>query len=252
MLVILLSFFSTGTANAQHIFSFGVESGFSTNTFFYSNSIGSRLSKTKANGTIGFAMDYAVNRWLVEGGAFGLYSNSPHFIFNVDNGSLAQQENPEGAVMDLVYLPIKVGYKIPIFKGKMIITPKMGFGLLHSLNGTGRIYTWADGVADLSLIISGNIPEDPGVTVGYGYRPCKNSMAFDSSISLSLNLHKFLLLNLNVSTITPLRPIYYENIKHFGETQTVYASSAQVGPIIITTLGFAFAIPIAKEPVNMD
>jgi hypothetical protein len=252
MLVSLVFIFNMGTAIAQHVLSFGVVSGFSTNTFFYSNNTGSRLSKTKANGTIGFALDCSVNHWLVEGGAFGFYSNSPHFIFNVENGSLALQENPQDAVMDLVYLPIRVGYIIPILKGKMMISPKMGVGLMHSLNGAGRVYTWADGVADLSLIISGNIPEEPGVTVGYGYRPYKNSMAFDASISLSFNLHKFLLLNFNIRTIMPLRPIYYESIKHFGETHTVFASSTQVGPITTATLGFAFAIPFSKEPESID
>jgi hypothetical protein len=252
LLIYLYTILNPSAANAQRVLYFGVESGFASNTYFYTNNIGHRLNKTNVNATVGFVVGHSINNWFFESGAYGIYSNSPYFIFNVDNNTLTPKENSEGAVMDLVYLPIRAGYMIPILKGKIKITPKMGVGLMHSLNGAGRVYTWAHGVADLSLIVSGNFPEDPGVSVGYGYQPYTNSMAFDASIALSYKLHKFLQLNFNVRVLSPLKPLYFENIKHFGETYTVYATSTQVGPVISANLGFAFAIPFATTQVEVE
>jgi hypothetical protein len=64
---------------------------------------------------------------------------------------------------------------------------------------------------------------------------------------LSYTLHKFLQLNFNVVAISALKPLYYENIKHFGETQTIFTTSTQTGPAVSATLGFAFTIPFTKE-----
>lgn len=237
----------TAGLSAQNSIHFGVESGLTSSNYFYSSTLPKTKSKVTFDGTVGLTVAFLHNAFLVETGVFGVYSRPPFFVYNTLSSSFSVESNTNGSTLDMAYFPIRAGYNINTSRKRFTISPKLGIGLFHSLNGTDNTSIWADGVDDISLIISGNVPEDPGVTVGYGYHPNKNVLAVDASISLSYTLHKFLLLNFNLIAVSALKPLYYESIKHFGQTQTVYATSTQTSPAISATIGFAFTIPFTKE-----
>lgn len=238
--------FSIGLT-AQNSFHFGVQSGLNSSSYFYSSTLPKTKSAVIFDGTVGPTVTFLHNAFLVETGIFGIYSRPPYFVYNTISSSFSVESNKNGSTLDLIYIPIRFGYNFSALKNRLTISPKLGLGVYHSLNGTGNTNIWANGVDDISLIISGNIPEDPGVTIGYGYRPYKNVLAVDASILLSYSIHKFLQLNFNVIATSTQKPLYYENIKHFGQTQTVYATSTQTGLTISSTIGFAFTIPFNKE-----
>lgn len=245
--ILFLSAILSNYLYSQRSIQFGIQSGIVSNSYFYSSTLTNSKSTVNFEGTVGVTVAFLHNAFLLETGVYGIYSQPPYFIYNTLSNSYSIKPNTNGSTLDMAYTPIRIGYNINTSRKRLTISPKLGIGLYHMLNGTGNTHIWADGVDDINLILSGNIPEDPGVTVGYGYNPFNNIFAIDASISLNYTLHKFLQVKLNLFTVSAFKPLYYENINHFGQTQTVYATSTQTGTNFSATIGFSFTIPFVNE-----
>lgn len=231
----------------QTAYQIGLETGLIRSRYFYSSNGSTGRIATVSDGFVGFRIGMVRNRFVSEAGIGGLSNQTPCFVPGATGNPPVRMTN--GAMhIDLRSYSVSVGYRYLFFANRLNITPKMGFGVLHSLNGRHNISLWTDGPVSLEQLITGNIPHDPGVTIANGHRPGNYIVNLNSGVEASYSIHPMLQFSLGITGIMPLAPVFYEHITQFTQAEPIAATTAQTGPLALFNVGIRLVLPARVTP----
>ncbi len=224
----------------------GIETGIlRSNYLFSSNATPNRIATiTDGHFVLRFGINF--NHLTFETGISGISNRTPYFIPNSSGTPSVNHGADRFFHIDLRHFPLNAGFRFEIIKN-MEIVPKIGIGLLTSLNGSRNISFWADGPITIEQIVSGNITQDPGVTVAIGHRPSSTFFTFQAAIETNYTVSNFIQIAAGANSTMPAKSIYYENITQYTTSQPLEGTALQNGPLLIFYGSIRVFIPSFKD-----
>lgn len=223
----------------------GIESGIALSNYQFVSNTAPASNAATTDGHVGFRLGVNYNRFNFETGIAGISNRTPYFIPNSSGTPSVNHGADRFFHIDLRHFTLNAGYRFEIIKN-MEIVPKIGIGLLTSLNGSRNISFWADGPITFEQIVSGNIPQDPGITVANGHRPNSTFFTMQAIIETNYLVSSFIQIAAGANSTMPAKTIYYENITQHTTSQPIEGTALQNGPLLIFYVSIRVFIPSFK------
>jgi len=233
LFLILTSIFIAGTSLAQSGLYIGYENGGLFDRYHYVNSKGISLSQTSIGGVLGLYVGYKHNSYNLETGLYGYYSSIPFIDYNYNTGE-ASKSNSMGSGTESLIIPIRLGKEFLIAEQKIFIKPEFAFNTIISRDYSENQPTmgWGENVSAFPGDINFT-PTSSDSTRAYGYTTSKLNFSFETSLSTGYRFKKKADIYIKGSYVANFRPLYYETITHYSDTEIVNATRVNVNSFLL-------------------
>ncbi|MHC1773995.1 MAG: hypothetical protein AB9834_01155 [Lentimicrobium sp.] len=232
-LVLLTAIILSRSAIAQTGLYIGYENGGLFDRYHYINSKGFSLSQSSIGGVFGGYVGYKVNGYTLETGFYGLYSTHPFIAYNYDSG-IPEKSGSMGSGAQSWMIPIRLGKEFVFCNDHFFFRPDISFNTMISRDYSENQPTMGWG-ANVQAF-----PGDPNFiatsadsTRAYGYVTSKLNFAIETGLSAGYRFRKKADIYIRGSYVANFKPLYYETITHYSETETVTATSTSVNSFMV-------------------